>query len=271
MIITYLAYCSLNRGLSRETCRAYEVALRSFARFINTQYAGTRWSTVTREMVEAWVLSQVSEDYNPSTIKQRVSVLRGFYRCMRQHGANITNPAQYVSTPKMGVRLPSTVSPEAVAAALKDPLVNPVAKAAVAILYETGIRAQELCSLSPSDINQSERSFVVLGKGRKERRVFYGELTVAFGRYWPFGQVQQRTLRHMVFDALAPHVARGAQVSPHVLRHTFACECLNNGLPLDSIAALMGHKSVETTRIYAQVATDTLARQYRASLPSLPA
>lgn len=268
MITTFLNYLTVNRGLSQNTAKAYAEALRDFAQFVNDRQPGTRWSTVTKQLIDTYVVEMVAEDASAATIKQHISALRTFYKTCQALGANVENPARYVSTPKLGDELPRTVEREAIDKALASPTVSKQAKAAIAIIFETGLRLQELLDLRPGDINPEKQSIIVRGKGRKQRTVYYGELTKRYGRAWRGEENTQRGVRHMVYSALKPF-SSAKQLSPHALRHTYASELLNNGMSMTTICKLMGHNHLSTTERYAKLANMTVQREYFEHIPTL--
>lgn len=268
MIYTFINYLRINRGLSENTCKAYSQALRDFASFINDHHKGTRWSTVSKPQIEEYVVNLVAEEAEPATIKQHISALRTFYKTCKAMGQDIGNPARYVSTPKLSEQLPKVIEREAIREALASQTVSKQAKAAIAIIFETGIRLQELLDIKATDIDRETNSIKIEGKGRKERTVYYGELTKQYGGCWRGSQHTQREVRKMVFDALKPY-SKAEQLSPHALRHTFASMLLNNGMPMPVIQKLLGHKHVQTTEIYAKLAYNTVIQDYTKYQPRL--
>ena len=267
MITTFVNYLRHNRGLSENTCKAYTQALRDFASFINDHHAGTRWSTVSKPMIDEYVVTMVAEEAEPATIKQHISALRTFYKtCMAMEMLTV-NPARFVSTPKLRDELPKTIERKAILETLADPTVSRDAKAAIAIIYETGLRLQELLDLRAKDIDSTTGSIRVMGKGRKQRTVYYGDLTRKYGRCWHGEQHTQRGVRHMVYAALSKH-SKADMLSPHALRHTYASELLNNGMPIEAISKLLGHEHLETTQVYAKLANNTTRNLYLQFAPS---
>lgn len=268
MIHTFIQYLSINRGLSENTTKAYEEGLKKFAIWANNNEPGTRWSTVKKEQIDRYVSSLVAEGCKPATIKQRISALRTFYKTCMAMGTMQHNPARYVSTPKTGKQLPKTIEKEAITATLHDPKVSKETKAAIAIIYETGLRLQELLDLKAEEIDSENQSIKVSGKGRKERVVYYGDLCKTYGAHWHGNKHTQREVRHDVYFALRPH-SQAKQLSPHALRHTYATELLNNGMSITTISKLMGHEHEVTTERYAQLGSPEVKQQYLTYKPKL--
>lgn len=262
MISTFITYLETNKGFSVKTAKAYEASLKEFALFINTNEPGTRWSTVTKQQIDDYVSWLSSNMYSASTIKQRISALRTFFTTCRALGANIQNPARYVSTPKLAETLPKAVGIATVNATLADATVDAKSKAVIAIIVESGLRLQELIDLREQDIDTTNRSIRVHGKGNRERIVYYGALTEKyFISNWEFDVTGQRDIRRMVYNALSKH-SDGGQLSPHALRHTFATNMLNHNMRIESVSSLLGHKQVTTTQRYARLTNTSLRKEY---------
>lgn len=267
MIIAFANYLTFNRGLSANTVKAYSEALHDFASFVQDYHAGTRWSTVTKAMIDEYVVSMVQEDFSHATIKQHISALRTFYKTCMAMGAQIENPARYVSTPKLKEQLPKTIETEAIRRALESEATPAAAKAAIAIIFETGIRLQELIDLEATDIDAASQSITIHGKGNKERTVYYSTLTKQYGRAWRGHTFSQRQVRHMIFEALKPY-SKAKQLSPHALRHTYATNLLNNGADITTISKLLGHEHIETTEIYAKLSNRKAQETYLKFAPT---
>lgn len=267
MITTYIQYLRYNRGLSENTLQAYEQALRKFARFIKQEYPDAKWSTIKKEQIDYFVSHEALEGANARSIKQYISALRTYYKTAQALGDLSENPARYVSTPKLAYKLPHRLTAEEVMATLEDENVNADAKGAIAIIFETGIRLQELLDLKAEHIDNKTNSILIKGKGDKERTVYYSELTKKYGSGWHVGKYTQREVRAMVFSALSRH-SNANKLSPHVLRHTYASELVNNGMPLQVISTLLGHKSTRTTEIYTHLSNSTTAELYKQYRPT---
>lgn len=268
MIETFANYLSKNRGLSENTVEGYRNALHNFASFIKVKYPNTKWRTVTKVMIDAYVVDMIEDDYKPASIKQHISALRTFYKTCMALGCEIKNPARYVSTPKLGDTLPKVIETEAIKRALADPCASSTAKAVIAIIFETGIRLQELLDIRPADVNSKEHSIKIHGKGNKERTVYYGELTRQYGKNFHGQQHNQREIRREVYHALRPH-SKAPQLSPHAIRHTYASLLINNGMSIEAISKLLGHTHVETTEIYAKMTNATAKQLYLRFQPKL--
>lgn len=265
MINQFAQYLLVNRGFSGNTAEAYANSLREFALFINTNEPGTRWSTVTKEQIDWYVEYLVINNYAAASIKLRISALRTFFNTCRALGANISNPARYVSTPKLQDTLPKAIEADAITATLTDETVDAQSKAIIAIIYETGLRLQELLDITPADIDAKTKTILVHGKGSKERVTYYASLTERyFIGTWQFAKMSQREVRRIVHEALSKH-SKQTHLSPHTIRHSYATHLLNNNMRIESVSRLLGHKHVSTTQRYARLQDNTLHAEYQAA------
>ena len=156
----------------------------------------------------------------------------------------------------------------------------------IRMLYATGVRVSELINIKLSDINSSERTIRILGKGSKERIVVFGNNTQeALDDYLKYGRsevdihdseyvflnkdgnrLSARYIRKIIDDIIFK-ASITMHVSPHMLRHTFATGMLNNGADLVSVKDLLGHESLNTTSIYTHVSDDKIREIYNKAHP----
>ena len=252
------------RGLSPRTCSEYEKNLRYFARWAAEK--SLRWSTIRKQDIDTWVAGMTSMNIEAGTIKQRISILRTFYNWMMHEGITCMNPARFCQTPKKAETLPKEVSIEQIDKWLSKPAMTDEERKVnmlTAIITDTGLRLSEALNLRKSDFQHA--GIVIRGKGKRERIVFYGQRTITSLRaYMPAGD--------NIFEGWQPEHARWAmyrtigkvipRIHPHLLRHTFAMNCLNKGMPIDEVSQLLGHKHLSSTQIYARAATETLHNHY---------
>lgn len=274
MITEFLNYLSSVKGYSDNTVIAYGKDLRDFARFMRNAIDGATWSTVSQQHIQAYVVSMHDAELENTTIKRRVSAIRSLYNYFKTMGYTEQNPARYVQTPKKVKKLPNNIDVEIIAQAVNSPSVDLKTRCMIALIMETGIRLQEMLDLNTTDFNGREQSIRILGKGMKERTVYYGAMSKKLlneyvgRRQGRLFEDDQRAVRHAIYFALARY-GNARQLSPHAIRHTFATMMLQNGGDIKAIQHLLGHESVKTTEIYAQVAGQQVATQYQQYAPRL--
>lgn len=274
MITEFLNYLSAIKGYSDNTVVAYGKDLRDFVAYVREVDEKVTWRSVTQGLIQSYVVSLHDRNLENTTIKRRVAAIRSLYDYFKTQGYIQSNPARYVQTPKKVKKLPNVISQGAIKEALTSNATPLKTKCMIALMAETGIRLQEMLDLETKDFQAASHSIRILGKGGKERTVYYGEWSrnllnqyVGHRRGRLFDD-EQREVRHDVYECLRKYT-QARQLSPHALRHTFATVMLQNGADIKSIQSLLGHESVKTTEIYAQVAGPQVATQYEQYAPKL--
>lgn len=266
MITQFIQYLTAIRGYSGNTAIAYEKDLRTFAKYINSERTGKRWSTITREDVDQYIIYLSTNGKSAATINRHLSAISSLYNYMKREGLEVDNPCKYESRKKLAIRVVNTIPVADLEAAAQQG--TPTQRVILHTLMATGIRAQELLDLMTTDIDVRNHSLRVRGKGMKERLVPTTTANVLellqysgkkIGRI--FGNMTQRELRTEVWKALR-NVSSAKQLSPHAIRHTFATEMTRAGMPTTTLAEILGHNSVDTTQKYVSQAQVNTAAAY---------
>lgn len=263
MIQEFLHHQRINKGLADGTINEYRKDLKTF-----TDYAlplGLSWSKITAHDMDKYVEYMTAQKLQPATIKKRIEVVRLALEYAVHQGWLTTNPARYTQTPKLADRLPKTADGERLETFIKEEAKSReelIVKIMTAVLYDTGMRIGELCAMRGEDINTQEQSVRIVGKGNKERYVYYGERSARW-----FKAMSYRRGRIFTEDAMSYRYKMYEYlpgVNPHSIRHAYAVRQLAAGMPLKTLSVLMGHKHQATTEIYARMSTGEAAKQYRA-------
>lgn len=288
----FLRAARSERDLSGNTIEAYTRDLAQFAEWVGRS-AVVDVEGVDRAILRRYVAFLGSRDYARRTIARKASAVRAFLRWSVDQGIIETNPADDVSAPKLDKPLPKVLK-QAEAAALcdlppDDDEVGMRDRAILELLYGSGLRVSEACSLDVDDVDLRARAVRVLGKGRKERRVPLSEpARVAVRRYVSEGRrslmergsasssgalfLNQRGRRmgvRSIRAMLEKYLRAEGQtaIGPHALRHSFATHLLDGGADLRAVQELLGHESLATTQIYTHVSTERLRAVYEQSHP----
>jgi integrase/recombinase XerD len=271
----------LEDGLSRNTLESYRRDLRQFDAWLHASR-----SAGLLDARHADILDYLSHRYRArakaSSTARLLSSLRRFYQHQLRQGRVAVDPTLNVDAPKLGRRLPKTLTEADVEALLAAPDVRtPLGlrdRAMLEVLYASGLRVSELVSLKAGQLSAAMGVVRVLGKGAKERLVPVGEQALeAVERYLRAGRplllaghasdalfVTRRggAMTREAFWQLVKRYARGAgvraHISPHTLRHAFATHLLNHGADLRVVQLLLGHADISTTQIYTHVARERL-------------
>ena len=270
MLTRFENYLRNIKGYSERTCSEYLKDLKAFARWAKAHKDDARWSTLTRSDIDEYISMRAKEGIKPSTTNRELAAISALYRFFIREGLLKNNPARYQSRRKVGFHLPNTIPSEDLQAAYKNSF--GVVHVWIGLLSTTGIRISELLGLNWEDIDFNTCALEIKGKGNKERLVYttpeYLDLMrQAYERNPTEGRIfrySERDARYMLWEALKPY-SRAKQLSPHAIRHSFATSLAKQGVNVATIATILGHKSIETTQKYidmAQMDCKAVSAQY---------
>ena len=283
-ILGYLNYLQVVKKYSDCTILGYKEDLLELYDFKNDVLK------YSEEDVRDYLEYLYSRGLSRNTISRKLSSIRSFYRYMEDEGNIFQNYFKEVSNPKKKSLLPkyardSDLEKMFHAFSLDDVLGQRNALV-LEMLYATGVRVSELVNICVGDINLYDKTIHILGKGRKERVVFFGSYCEDVLRkylndgYLKLNQKQSKYLflnkngeklssRYVrkIIDMAVLKCGVDYHISPHTLRHTFATDMLNNGADLMTVKELLGHSSVNTTGIYTHVSNERLRNVYEFAHP----
>jgi integrase/recombinase XerD len=272
----FLEMLAAERGAARNTLLAYRADLADLAAFAAA--SGTTLAAAEAAVLQAYLGALHGAGLSARTAARRLSAARQFYRFLLREGVRADDPAALLDSPRLGRALPRYLTEQEVdalmagAADLPGPA-GAMARAALEVLYATGLRVSEVLSLRAADLAPGAATVLVRGKGGRERMVPLSEAAKAAaaamlaGRapgVWLFpGRDARRPMTRQGFALVLKQAAlRGgldpARVSPHVLRHSFASHMLARGADLRSLQLLLGHADIATTEIYTHVEAERL-------------
>jgi integrase/recombinase XerD len=285
MIDTYIAYLRDVRRMSRNTVESYARDLTVLA-----EYAETRQHTVenmTRRDLEAFVRSLMTRGLSPRSVARTVACVRGYFRFLALERKLDESPAADLRAPRAWPALPKFLSLEEVDRLLDAPETSTPRglrdKALLEVLYASGMRVSELVAVRPGDLNLDEGYLTCVGKGDKQRIVPVGQNAADWlKRYVRDGRptlVRKRTSPWLfvnardggplsrvgfwkVLKAYGVQAGITRELSPHVLRHSFATHLLERGADLRAIQVMLGHADLSTTQIYTHVLEARLRAVY---------
>ncbi|HEY8288842.1 MAG TPA: tyrosine recombinase [Acetobacteraceae bacterium] len=282
----FLEMLLAERGAARNTIAAYEADIAAFSAFSAAR--GQAVATADAATLQAFMADLGEAGLSARTAARRLSALRQFHRFLLREDVRQDDPTALLDTPRLPRSLPKYLTEQEVDALLGAAAERPgrpgaVARAALEILYATGMRVSEVLALPRSALAGDARLLVIRGKGGRERMVPLSDSAkdaaaalVALSdqpRGWLFaGRDPKRAMTRQGFFLLLKQVALAAgldpaRVSPHVLRHSFASHLLARGADLRSLQMLLGHADISTTQIYTHVLAERLQRLVEAHHP----
>ena len=277
----YLDYCLHQKRLDKKTIKAYSIDLRQFSNYITE----TKLTEITQDSLERYV-SHLHQNYQPKTVKRKIASLKAMFHYFEYKGLIVQNPFNKMQIKfREPIILPKTIPLHTVEYLLKFiynqqtnaktefQRKNAIRDAAICeLLFATGIRISELCSLNVTDVNLQDGIILIYGKGSKERRIQLGnqevisslenyktEFFTEIARCQNFFTSQSgkplsdQAVRRMItkYSKLA---AIELHITPHMFRHTFATSLLDADVNIRYIQEMLGHSSINITEIYTHVA-----------------
>lgn len=273
----YQNYLKIERGLSQNSIANYTMDLQKLAGYLEEQSLDEKPVVIPRETVQQFIYD-IAKIVNPRTQARIISGLKGFFTYLVFEDYREDNPMDLIETPKIGRKLPDTLSEEEI-----NDLINAIDlskpegernRAILETLYGCGLRVSELINLKLSDLYFDEDFIKVTGKGDKQRFVPISEVNQKYiNIYWKEVRIHlpikkehedyvflnrrgKQLTRAMIFTIvkrLAEQIGLKKNISPHTFRHSFATHLLENGADLRAIQQMLGHESITTTEVYMHV------------------
>ncbi len=279
----YKHYLKLERGLSENSIKSYELDVLKLIRFLDAHDCTDSPISISPSRLKEFIY-EIAKVVNERSQSRIISGLKSFFNYLVFEDYRTDNPLELIESPKIGRKLPDTLSIEDI-----DNISNAVDlskpegernRAIIETLYGCGLRVSELTTLKLSDLFFEEGFIKVTGKGNKERFVPIGTLTQKYINSYRNhvrihlniqpnfedtlflnrrGKQLTRAMIFTIVKRLAEKIGLNKNISPHTFRHSFATHLLENGADLSAIQLMLGHESITTTEIYMHVDRTHLA------------
>lgn len=266
----FYLYMASEKGLSKNTQQAYKTDMDQFIQFLESMQIDDL-TKVNQNHFLRFLEDCKKKGLASSTISRKLMALKVFFKFLKRERHILVDVAHYLTSPKIWQMIPNTLSPEQVEKLLNEPKLNLETeardKAVLEVLYGSGLRVSEVCSLKINDVD--DRFVKVKGKGSKERMVPIGKKAIEAIDYYLchyrkdeasgflFITSQKKPIdRILVWKRIKFYASRAGieqSFSPHTLRHAFATHLLENGADLRVIQEMLGHASIATTDRYTHV------------------
>lgn len=278
-IASFLDFCRIEKGLSRTTINAYDADLKRFAKSLRPGY-----TLASADLVRQYVDGLYKAGMASRSIARHITTLRNLYGHLMEKGLVDNDPTAHLPAPRQWQSLPKYLNKKQIddlmaacdgskPQGLRD-------RAMLELLYATGLRVSELCKVRVSELERNMGVVRVVGKGNKHRIVpvgksalqaveYYlgnGRPVLLKGRASPYLFVTNRggaMTRQAFWQLLAGYGKKAGifhDLTPHVLRHTFATHLLEGGADLRSVQSMLGHSDISTTQIYTHVVRSRLRK-----------
>lgn len=288
----FIEYLKIEKMYSEHTVINYKKDLEKFEIFL-TQECIYELSDINYTVVRNYLAHLNNQKCKPKTVTRNISAIRSFYKYLIKNGIITDNPMTLISNPKLEKKLPNFLYYDDLEKLINTPDDSTVLgirdQLILEILYSTGIRVSELVNIKLSDINFIDNSIRILGKGSKERIVYYGsKCKEKLDKYLEKSrnkiiEKNKKTSDFLLLNNNANKLTTAGirfiinkvvdvcalryNVHPHMLRHTFATHMLNEGADLKTVQELLGHENLATTQIYTHVSNERLRNVYLKTHP----
>jgi integrase/recombinase XerC len=287
----FLNYLTFQKRYSKHTIISYQNDLTGFFDFVITQYNSLSLPEISPSVVRTW-LATLKEDKTASkTINRKISTLKSFFKYQLKMSRIEISPMSSVSSLKISRRLPSFIEQHDTNELFNhvefpDTFKGMTDHLILSIFYNTGIRLSELINLKESQVDKSNTTIKVLGKGNKERVIpVNNNLLIQVDEYISYKKKHLKEPANIylletekgkklypkyVYNIVKQYlgsVSTNERKSPHVLRHSFATHLTNNGADINAVKELLGHSSLASTQIYTHNSIEKLKEVYKLAHP----
>jgi integrase/recombinase XerD len=273
----FLEFCRIEKGLAANSIHSYQLDLGRLSSNL-----GVPEETASPADLAGHVESLYRAGLSARTIARHVTTLRNFYSFLTREGKIDRDPAEHLALPRQWSTLPKYLNRDEIERLLNAPSAGKPAgtrdRAMLELLYATGLRVTELCRLDIAAVEQDLGVLRVIGKGNKQRIVPFGQAAgEAVERYLTLGRpllLKGRASRFLFVTARGSAMTRQAfwkllrghgrkagifrNLTPHVIRHSFATHMVEGGADLRSVQIMLGHADISTTQVYTHVARGRL-------------
>ena len=285
---SFLEFIENDKKLSSNTLQSYRRDIVQLEEYLDSE--NIAYNKVTKEDVENYIEHLKEIGKKTSTISRNIASIRSFYQYLVRVKKIKKDPTEGIQSPKIEKKAPSILSSEEVELLLEQPknvdLKGIRDKAMLEFAYATGMKVTEIISLNIEDVNLNE-AYVVCNSGFKKRNIPLGSISLkALVEYMKnarpylikdekekalFVNINGKRLTRQGFWKIVKYYKEQAHITkditPHVLRHSFATHLLQNGADLKSIQTMLGHSDISSTQVYMQFQDDTIKNVYHKAHP----
>ena len=284
----FYEYLENEKKASSNTLQSYKRDLKQFRQYV--EYKDAHYNKIDGDFINEYIKDLEEEGKKSSTILRAIAAIRAFYQFAVRKGKIKKDPTEKVHSPKIEKRVPNVLTTKEVEKLLSQPKNVDIKgirdKAMLEFAYATGMRVTEIISLNIEDVNVEE-GFVTCHNGGKQRNIPLGKMALkALKEYIDksreqlikdedenslFVNINGRRLTRQGFWKIIKYYKEQAHIdkdiTPHVLRHSFATHLLQNGADIKAIQVMLGHTDIASTQVYMQFQDEEIKNAYRKAHP----
>lgn len=278
-ISSFLYYLEHVKGASTNTIQSYQRDLKYLEMYLD-KHNKVKIDQLSEKEIQAYLDELKEENKSAATISRTLAAIRAYYQYLIKENKVTDNPAKRIALPKIEKKAPRILSQEQINCLLDQPNRKDSKgirdRAMLELLYATGIRVSELISLKVSDINL-QQGYIMCRDAQKERTIPIGRTAVSALQAY-LGEVRHILLRDSedmtlfvncngypmtrqgfwkILKTYAHSAKISEEITPHMLRHSFAAHLVQNGANLKSVQQMLGHSDISTTQVYMHLSKDT--------------
>ncbi|MBS5317371.1 MAG: tyrosine recombinase XerD [Clostridiales bacterium] len=275
-LILFLAYLRDAKHSSKNTIQSYERDLKYFFKFLNDNNIN-QIGAINSEWIEKYIEHMKEISKSSSTISRTLAAIRAFFFYLIKQEKVYENPALMIAMPKIPKKVPKILSESEIVLLLEQPHTTDIKgirdKAMLELLYATGIRVSELITLKVTDVNVNQ-GYILCRDENKERSIPIGKPAITALKNY-LGEVRYAMIRDQqevalfvncnglpltrqgfwkILKSYAKSANISTEITPHMLRHSFAAHLIQHGANLKSVQQMLGHSDISTTQVYTQIA-----------------
>jgi integrase/recombinase XerC len=288
---SFLKYLQYEKRCSPHTVTAYANDLKQFYDYLSETYEISDIKVVNHSCIRSWIISMIEKSITPRSINRKITTLKTYYKFLLREGIVTQNPMLKIQSPKTSKRLPVFVDKTNMNQLLdhiefSEDYTGRRDKFIIELFYVTGMRLAELVNLKVDSLDLYNNSLKVLGKRNKERIIPFShsmkDLILKYiesrnsiensknSDYLFLSKKGVQIKRKMVQSLVKKYLGMVSTIdkkSPHVLRHSFATNMLNNGADINSVKEILGHASLAATQVYTHNTIEKLKNIYKQAHP----
>ena len=288
VIKEYIEYLKATKKLSDNTLQAYRRDINKYQVYLESN--SLDYLKQDNEGITEYINSMKLQEVKPSTISRSLATLRSFYSYLEKENKIELNPTVTVEAPKIEKKIPTILTSDEIEVLLSQPKTDDLKgirdKAMLEFAYATGMRVSEIININMKDVNLVD-SYVVCNEGYSKRIVPLGKIsTAALEEY--LEEARPHLIKHeddepLFVNLMGTRLTRQGfwkiikfykeqanidkDITPHVLRHSFATHLLENGADMRAVQSMLGHADISSTQIYLKVMEDTINQVYNDTHP----